>query len=121
MCSGAEPPQGEKHNSYRLAMAKKADANNRAAAPALSGSPTENNSPRPASPTAAGPRKRAAAAPKPAKFSQSEIALKAYYIAEARRKMGLPGDEASDWLEAERQLKGGKAPAKKTVAKASRV
>lgn len=100
-------------------MAKKGDSTNRATAPVASGSSTEDNSTQLASPTAAGSRKRAAV-PKPAKFSQSEIALKAYYIGEARRKMGLPGDETSDWLEAERQLKGGKAPSKKTAAKPSR-
>jgi len=35
-----------------------------------------------------------------------DIALKAYYLAERRRHLGLPGDPQSDWLEAERQLRG---------------
>jgi hypothetical protein len=35
-----------------------------------------------------------------------DIALKAYYLAERRRHLGLPGDSESDWLEAERQLRG---------------
>lgn len=35
-----------------------------------------------------------------------DIALKAYYLAERRRNLGLPGDAQSDWLEAERQLRG---------------
>lgn len=35
-----------------------------------------------------------------------EVALRAYYIAERRRHLGLPGDPESDWLEAERQLHG---------------
>jgi hypothetical protein len=35
-----------------------------------------------------------------------EIALKAYYLAERRRHLGVPGDPQSDWLEAERQLRG---------------
>ena len=35
-----------------------------------------------------------------------DIALKAYYLAERRRNLGLPGDPQSDWLEAERQLRG---------------
>lgn len=33
------------------------------------------------------------------------IALRAYYIAERRRTMGWGGDEHSDWVEAESQLK----------------
>jgi hypothetical protein len=35
-----------------------------------------------------------------------DIALKAYYLAERRGHLGLPGDSESDWLEAERQLRG---------------
>ncbi len=34
-----------------------------------------------------------------------EIALKAYYIAERRSRLGLPGDSQSDWLQAERELR----------------
>lgn len=33
-----------------------------------------------------------------------EIALRAYFIAQNRRANGIPGDELSDWVEAERQL-----------------
>ena len=35
-----------------------------------------------------------------------EIALKAYYLAERRRNLGLPGDPEADWLQAERELRG---------------
>lgn len=35
-----------------------------------------------------------------------EIALRAYYLAERRRNLGLPGDPESDWLQAERELRG---------------
>ena len=56
--------------------------------------------------------KSKAAAPKAATptsngnhISTEDIALRAYYLAEQRRAAGLPGDEASDWLEAERQLR----------------
>lgn len=35
-----------------------------------------------------------------------DIALRAYFIAEHRRHRGLPGNPESDWLEAERQLRG---------------
>lgn len=34
-----------------------------------------------------------------------DIALKAYYLAERRRSLGLPGDPESDWFEAERELR----------------
>ena len=37
--------------------------------------------------------------------TSEDIALKAYYLAERRRNLGLPGDAESDWLEAERQLR----------------
>ena len=33
-----------------------------------------------------------------------DISLRAYFIAERRKSHGLPGDETSDWVEAERQL-----------------
>jgi len=61
------------------------------------------------------PAARKAAAPKAksAHFTQDDVALRAYFIAEKRQKLGLPGDAHSDWLEAERQLRaesGGKSP-----------
>lgn len=55
------------------------------------------------------PRKKAKDAPrkKAAKVSISgeDIAMRAYFIAERRHKMGWPGDSTSDWVEAESQLK----------------
>jgi hypothetical protein len=38
--------------------------------------------------------------------TDEEIALKAYYLGERRRSLGLPGDAQSDWLQAERELRG---------------
>lgn len=35
-----------------------------------------------------------------------DVAVRAYYIGERRRYLGLRGDSESDWLEAERQLRG---------------
>jgi hypothetical protein len=51
---------------------------------------------------AGGEKKNAAAA---LGFSNHDVALRAYYIAERRRKLDLPGDEMGDWVEAERQLR----------------
>jgi hypothetical protein len=50
--------------------------------------------------------KPASAGKKPAiEISADDIALRAYFIAERRHKMGWPGDSAGDWIEAERQLR----------------
>jgi hypothetical protein len=38
-------------------------------------------------------------------FTREEVALRAYFIAEKRHQTGAPGDETSDWVEAERQLR----------------
>jgi Protein of unknown function (DUF2934) len=38
-------------------------------------------------------------------INDDDIALRAYYIAEHRRRLDLPGDEMGDWVEAERQLR----------------
>ncbi|MDD5350335.1 MAG: DUF2934 domain-containing protein [Chthoniobacteraceae bacterium] len=46
------------------------------------------------------------------KVTPADIALRAYFIAEKRQKLGLPGDSTSDWVEAERQLKAEAAKAK---------
>jgi hypothetical protein len=51
---------------------------------------------------ASGGKRKAAAA---LGFSNDDVALRAYYIAEHRRKLDLPGDEMGDWVEAERQLR----------------
>jgi len=34
-----------------------------------------------------------------------DIALRAYFIGERRQKMGWPGDSATDWADAEKQLR----------------
>jgi hypothetical protein len=53
------------------------------------------------------PTKRAVAARRQTKiaaFTNDDVALRAYFIAEKRNANGLPGDTHQDWLEAERQL-----------------
>ena len=37
-------------------------------------------------------------------LNEEQVALHAYFIAERRRKLGMPGDETSDWVPAEREL-----------------
>lgn len=45
-------------------------------------------------------------APAPAvSISNDDIALRAYFIAEDRRRRAIHGDEQGDWIEAERQLR----------------
>ena len=53
---------------------------------------------KPAAKKPAAPRKKAA------KYTEDDVALRAYFIAEKRRSLGLPGDSHADWIEAERQL-----------------
>jgi Protein of unknown function (DUF2934) len=37
--------------------------------------------------------------------SNEQVALRAYFIGERRRNLGIPGDETSDWVEAEREIR----------------
>jgi hypothetical protein len=37
-------------------------------------------------------------------LNEEQVALHAYFIAERRRKLGTPGDQTSDWVQAEREL-----------------
>jgi hypothetical protein len=37
--------------------------------------------------------------------SAEQVALRAYFIAERRRSLGIDGDETSDWIAAERELR----------------
>lgn len=46
-------------------------------------------------------------------LSTDDIALRAYFIAEARRNRGEWGDETGDWVEAERQLRAEAAAGRK--------
>ena len=50
------------------------------------------------------PKKPAQIKRAPVTISAEDISLRAYFIAERRNLMGWPGDETSDWVEAERQL-----------------
>jgi hypothetical protein len=52
------------------------------------------------------PASRKTSAPKRSapRISDEAIRTRAYFIAEHRKRMSLPGDADSDWLEARRQL-----------------
>jgi DUF2934 family protein len=43
--------------------------------------------------------------PAAGKATLEQISLRAYFIAERRKKQGIEGDEASDWIQAERELR----------------
>ncbi len=65
---------------------------------------------KPAAKKATSPRKKTASRKKSAtqkagfRISDEAIRTRAYFIAEHRERMSLPGDADSDWLEARRQL-----------------
>jgi hypothetical protein len=71
--------------------------------------PINNEDVVPSTSSAAPKPRRAAGGSKKAtatlELSGDDIALRAYYIAEHRRTLNLPGDELGDWVEAERQLR----------------
>ena len=50
--------------------------------------------------------KKPAASPdkEPVEPTDEQIRLRAYFLAERRHKLSLPGDSAHDWIEARRQL-----------------
>jgi len=91
----ADEPKKTKARSSKKASQEITILNNEAPAAAM-------ESPAPPKPRrAVGGKKKAAALG----FSTHDIALRAYYIAERRRSLKLPGDEMGDWVEAERQLR----------------
>ena len=119
-------------------MAKKNDTKSKAAAPVKAALPIEPEAaakPAAASKpvaaakravkaapvkTKAAPKARAKAAPRTAKpkaaaYTRDDVALRAYFIAEKRVYLNLPGDEHQDWVEAERQLAAESKALRKTV------
>jgi hypothetical protein len=119
-------------------MGKKT-TNTKPATPAKRVAKTKPAAEKPASPAAAPestpvaaptvPKAKAKAAPRATKtvvakpkkpaYSQEDIALRAYFIAERRQAAGLPGDSHQDWIEAERQLASEAATAGKSKTKKS--
>jgi hypothetical protein len=86
-------PSGDPPATAKLKAVKKA--------PLAKAAPTTKAAP--AKPPAV--RKKAAKPIVRAGFSNEDVALRAYYIAEKRQAAGRPGDTHSDWVEAERQLR----------------
>jgi len=72
--------------------------------------PAARPTPAPASAKVASAKPPAAKATfaKPSEPSFQEIQMQAYFVAEHRHAQGLPGDAASDWVEAEKQLRASK-------------
>jgi hypothetical protein len=108
----------ETHNNIckLVEMGKKTDTAKPDATPAPATKPAAAKKPaaKKAAPKAPATKAKKATVAKAA-FTQDDIALRAYFIAEKRHKAGLPGDTHHDWLEAERQLTAEskkKAPAK---------
>jgi hypothetical protein len=90
-------------------MPRKAKGTEKSKAPA-DGTTLNGTAAEPAATKASSPRKKPASrktsAPKKAvpHISDEAIRMRAYFIAEHRERMSLPGDAHSDWLEARRQL-----------------
>lgn len=57
-----------------------------------------------ASAPARGSAKKSSSASAVREPSDEEIRLRAYFLAERRHQLSLPGDSAHDWIEARRQL-----------------
>ena len=55
--------------------------------------------------TAPPPEPQEAASRVAIRLNHETISLRAYFISEHRRSIGMPGDAESDWMEAERQIR----------------
>jgi hypothetical protein len=97
--------------------AKPSNKNQRAADPAVITPPAKSAAPKngtDAAPKSAGTKRasKPATTSAPA-YTDADVSLRAYFIAEKRMAAGLPGDSDQDWLEAERQLMAEAAASKK--------
>jgi hypothetical protein len=57
-----------------------------------------------APPASRGASRKASSAPALREPTDEEIRIRAYFLAERRIQLSLPGDSAHDWIEARRQL-----------------
>jgi len=90
-------------------MPKKAKVNDNEEAQS-DGAALNGNTAKPAAKKARSPRKKSTTPKRPASkrekspVSDEAIRIRAYFIAEQRERVGIPGDANSDWIEARRQL-----------------
>jgi hypothetical protein len=90
-------------------MAKKAKDENKEKAPSNGAAAVDNNGkvavkkPRLAGRKPASPKARSINKEK-SPVSDEAIRMRAYFISEERKRLALPGDANSDWIEARRQL-----------------
>jgi hypothetical protein len=55
--------------------------------------------------TGSGTARRPVRSAKDKEPSYEQVQLRAYFIGERRKSLGIPGDETSDWVQAELELK----------------
>jgi Protein of unknown function (DUF2934) len=90
-------------------MPKKAKASDKEKAPS-DGAALNGNAAKPAARKATPPSKKAttrktlATKQEKSRVADEAIRIRAYFIAEQRERIGIPGDANSDWIEAQRQL-----------------
>jgi hypothetical protein len=88
-------------------MPKKVKASDKQQAPS-DGAALNGNTAKPAARKPTSPRKKATTRKTPKKeksrVTDEAIRIRAYFIAEQRERIGIPGDANSDWIEARRQL-----------------
>ena len=102
---------GKKTDTIKNAAAKTTAPSPTAAVGKSASTPVKKTAPR--TPPATGAKKATSSS----RISGDDIALRAYFIAEKRQRLGLPGDTESDWLEAERQLSAELSGTKPKAAK----
>lgn len=102
--TSADPVEAESTLSPSTETLKKAQSRKRSAAPPKTAAKKVPAKKKSKAPTA----RKTTAAKKPAKNpegpSDTDIQLRAYFLAERRMQLGLPGDSSHDWLEARKQL-----------------
>jgi hypothetical protein len=90
-------------------MPKKAKASDKEKAPS-DGAALNGNAAKPAARKATSPRKKTTTPKTPttnkekSRVSDEAIRIRAYFISEQRKRLAMPGDANSDWIEARRQL-----------------
>jgi hypothetical protein len=92
----------KKKRVQKRAVRKKTKATEPAAAAVSVAVTTETKKPRKSSKakSISKPRKPTTNVP-----TFEQVQLRAYFVSERRRKLGLPGDDSHDWLIAERELR----------------